>query len=152
MDIAGPEFGSDAGKGMFVTRDLYSLQSSGAAFRALLSEVKWNLGYRPSRAYPDVYMRVVKLDGTTYWKYIATYVDDVLCISDNPKKKMNGIQQKFKLKDNKIEEPSVYFGVSLTKMTNNNKDECSAMSYDQYYQAAVKNVETALAKKSLRLP
>ena len=55
--IAGPEFGSDAGKIMLITKALYGLKSSGAAFRALLSEVIWDLGYRPSRADPDVYMR-----------------------------------------------------------------------------------------------
>ena len=151
--IADPEFGSDAGKIMLVTRALYGLKPSGASFRALLSEITWDLGYRPSRADPDVYMRpAVKPDGTTYWEYVLTYVDDILCISHNPKETMDGIQKKFKLKDDKIEEPSVYLGASLTKMTNDNKDECWAMSSDPYCQAAVKNVETTLAKKSLRLP
>ena len=151
--IAGPEFGSDAGKIMLITRALYGLKSSGAAFRALLSEVIWDLGYRPSRADPDVYMRpAVKPDGSKYWEYVLTYVDDVLCISNNPKDTMDGIQNKFKLKDDKIEEPSVYLGASLTKMTNINKDECWAMSSDPYCQAAVKNLETTLAKKNLRLP
>ena len=52
---------------MIVTRALYGLKSSGAAFRALLAEVLWDLGYRPSKADPDVYMRpAVKSDGTTY--------------------------------------------------------------------------------------
>ena len=32
--IAGPEFGSDAGKVMIIKRALYGLKSSGAAFRA----------------------------------------------------------------------------------------------------------------------
>ena len=138
---------------MLVTRALYGLKLSGAAFRALLSEVIWDLGYRPSRADPDVYMRpAVKPDGTTYWEYILTYVDDVLCISHNPKETMNDIQKKFKLKNDKIEEPSVYLGASLTKMTNVNNNECWAMSSDQYCQAAVKNVETTLEKKNLRLP
>ena len=75
-----------------------------------------------------------------------TYVDDVLCISNNPKETMDGIQNKFKLKDDKIEEPSVYLGASLTKMTNVNKDECWVMSSDPHCQAAVKNIETTLAK------
>ena len=34
--IAGPEFGSNAGKPMIVVRALYGLKSSGAAFRAFL--------------------------------------------------------------------------------------------------------------------
>ena len=54
---AGPEFGPDAGKIMLITRALYGLKSSGAAFRALLAEVLWYLSYMPSKADPDVYMR-----------------------------------------------------------------------------------------------
>ena len=90
----------------------------------------------------------VKPDGTTYWEYVLTYVDDVLCISDNPKETMNDIQKKFKLKDDKIEEPSVYLGASLTNTKNVNNDECWVMSSDQYYQATIKNVETTLEKKN----
>ena len=36
--IAGPEFGSDAGKLMIVVRALYGFKSNGAAFRELLAE------------------------------------------------------------------------------------------------------------------
>ena len=35
---AGPEFGADEGKNMLITRALYSLKSSGAAFRSLLAD------------------------------------------------------------------------------------------------------------------
>ena len=46
--IAGPEFGSDSGKIMIIVRALYGLKSSGAAFRTLLAEVLYDMGYRPS--------------------------------------------------------------------------------------------------------
>ena len=46
--VAGPEFGSEEGKTMLVVRALYGLKSSGAAFRALLEEVLYDMGYRPS--------------------------------------------------------------------------------------------------------
>ena len=65
---------------------------------------------------------------------------------------MKGIQAKFKLKDDKIEEPKVYLGASLSKMTNQDNDSCWAMSSDTYCQAAVKNVEDVLSKDNLRLP
>ena len=54
--IAGPEFGSDVGKLMIVVRALCGLKSSGAAFRALLSETVYDLGYTPSKADPDVWL------------------------------------------------------------------------------------------------
>ena len=151
--IAGPEFGSEEGKIMLVVRALYGLKSSGAAFRALLAEVLYDMGYRPSYADPDVWMRPgIKVDGFEYWEYVLCYVDDVLSISDNPMKTMKQIQAKFKLKDDKIEEPKNYLGAGLSKMTNQDGDECWAMSSEDYCNAAVANVEEILRKKGMRLP
>ena len=111
---AGPEFGSDQGKIMIVVRALYGLKSSGAAFRALLAETLHDLSYVPSKADPDVWMRpAVKSNGFKYYEYVLFYVDDVLCISDQAMNTMKGIQETFKLKDDKIEEPDVYLGASL---------------------------------------
>ena len=62
--IAGPEFGSDAGKLMIVVRALYGLKSICAAFRALLAETLYYIGYNPSKSDPDIWLRLaVKLDG-----------------------------------------------------------------------------------------
>ena len=150
--VAGPEFGSNQGKIMLIVRALYGLKSSGAAFRALLAEILWDLGYRPSKADGDVHMRsVVKPNGRTYWEYVLCYVDDVLSISFDPMKTMKGIQCKFKLKDDKIEDPKMYLGADLSKMLNVDGDECWSMSSDTYCQAAVKNVAEVLEKMGLRL-
>ena len=66
----------------------------------------------------------VKSNGFKYWEYVLCYVDDVLCISDQPKITMQGIQRTFKLKDDKIEEPEMYLGAELTKMHNETNKEC----------------------------
>ena len=150
---AGPEFGSDAGKTMIVTRALYGLKSSGAAFRAFLAETLYGIGYKPSVADSDVWMRPGMKDcGFKYWEYILCYVDDVLSISHKPKETMKGIQSKFKLKDDKMEEPDVYLGAELSHMDNEQGDLCWAMSSEKYCIAMVKNVEETMAKKGLRLP
>jgi hypothetical protein len=52
---AGPEFGSDQGKIMFVVRALYGLKSAGATFRAFLGKHLWSMDYRLSEADPDVW-------------------------------------------------------------------------------------------------
>ena len=128
--IAGPEFGSDSGKIMIIVRALYGLKSSGAAFRALLAEVLYDMEYRPSYADPDVWMRPgIKSNGFEYWEYVLCYVDDVLSMSDNPLRTMKQIQSKFKLKDDKIEEPTNYLGADLSKMVNEDGDECWDMSW-----------------------
>jgi hypothetical protein len=151
--IAGHEFGSDAGKIMIIKRALYGLKSSGAAFRSFLAETLYDLSYKPTRADPDVWIRpAVKLDGFKYYEYILCYVDDVLCISDNPMETMKGIQRVFKLKDDKIEEPEDYLGMGIKKMTNENGTVCWAIDSEKYCKAAVRNVEEKLAKEGKRLP
>ena len=54
---AGPEFGSDKGKTMIIIRALYGLKSLGVAFRAFLAETLYDIGYKPSIAETDVWMR-----------------------------------------------------------------------------------------------
>jgi hypothetical protein len=131
---------------------LYGLKSSGAAFRALLAETLYDLGYTPTKADPDVYLRkAVKPDGTEYYEMTLVYVDDILCISHNTDATMKGIQDQFKLKDNKIEPPDVYLGARLDhKLINGIK--CWTMTADDYVRTAVKNVEDKLAISNTRLP
>ena len=100
--MAGPEFGSDKGKIMIIVRALYGLESSGAAFRAFLAETLDTLGYRPSYADPDVWMRpAIKENGFKYWEYVLCYVDYILSMSHRPEKTMKGIQRNFKIKGDK---------------------------------------------------
>jgi hypothetical protein len=150
--VAGPEFGSEAGKNMLVKKALYGLKSSGAAFRAFLAETLDAMGYKPSYADPDVWLRpAVKPDGFEYYEYILCYVDDVRCILHNSMKSMKRIQEDFKLKDNKIAEPDVYLGASLAKMTLENGKTCWMMSPELYVKATVTNDEESLAKDGKRL-
>ena len=60
------------GKNMLVVRALHVLKSSGAAFRAFLAENLYDLGYRPSMADPDVWLRpsIKEKDGFKYWEYV----------------------------------------------------------------------------------
>ena len=149
---AGPEFGSEAGMIFIVKKALYGLKSAGAAFRALLAETLHDMGYRPTRADPDVWLRpAVKADGFEYYELVLCYVDDVLSMSADPKATLRGLQSVFKLKDDKIAEPDIYLGAQLGKM-NIDGLECWTMSAEKYVLASVRNVEESLAKKGLRLP
>ena len=151
--IAGPAFGSEAGKVFIITRALYGLKSSGAAFRSFLADHLHDIGYRSCPADADVWMRpALKPNGFKYWEYILCYVDDILCVSHDPRKTMNLIKSKFKLKGDKMEPPDNYLGATISKMDNTNGDSCWAMSSDQYCSALVNNVEDELQKKGMRLP
>ena len=146
--IAGEEFGSDAGKVMKVVRALYGLPESGASFRSYLSEHLHDLGYSSSLADPDVYLRpAVAPNGFKYYEYVMTYVDDVLCISKNPKATIEGIKQRFALKGDRAGEPDEFLGAGLTKMVTANGTGCWAQSSDKYLAEAVKSVDAYLAEK-----
>jgi hypothetical protein len=111
------------------------------------------MGYKPSYADPDVWLRpAVKPDGFKYYEYILCYVDNVLSISGDPKKTMRRIQEDFKLKDDKIAEPDVYLGATIAKMSLGNGETCWTMSPEQYVKAAVTNVEEDSANHGKRLP
>ena len=125
---AGPEFGSDGGKLMLITRDLYGLKTSSASFWSYFAETLYELGYTPTKSDPDVWLlKAVKADGFQYYEMVLYYVDDVLCISDDPMKTMKGIQRTFKLKDDKIDEPEDYLGATLEKMILSDGSECWSM-------------------------
>jgi Reverse transcriptase (RNA-dependent DNA polymerase) len=149
---AGPEFGSESGTIFLVRKALYGLKSAGAAFRALLAETLYDIGYVPTKADPDVWLRpATKPDGFEYYEIVLCYVDDVLSVSADPLATLQGLQSTFKLKDDKIEEPDMYLGAQLGKMQVDGH-ECWTMSAEKYVVASVKNVEEVLAKKGLRLP
>ena len=149
---AGPKFGSEQGSITFVRKALYGLKSSGAAFRTHLAETLHDISFRPTRADPDVWRPPAKkADGEEYYKYILCYVDDLLAISEDAMKVLQGIQTVFKFKDDKIVCPEVYLGAQLDTMTINGFDGWT-MSSQKYVKAAIDNVEEVLGRTNQRLP
>ena len=147
----GLEFGNDYGNIFIIERALYGLKSSGAAFRAYLAERLDEIGFKSSIADPDVWLRpACKPDGERYYEYILVYVDDILCISTNPRKPMEEIQQKFKFKKDKIEPPEIYLGATIEKKKLNGKVVWTMSSRD-YVKAIVNNVEERLKKQKRML-
>ena len=48
----------------------------------------------------------------------------MICISNDTLNTMKGMWSKFKLKEDKIEEPHMYLGAEFSKMTNVDGQEC----------------------------
>jgi hypothetical protein len=150
--IAGPEFGSEKGSIMIVKKALYGLKTSGAAFRAHLAETLYELNYAPTRVDPDMWIRPgIKPDGFEYYEMVLVYVDDILCISHDTVATMKGIQGTFKLKDDKIEEPTMHLGAQISQKVIGGV-ECWTMSSEKYVKAVIANVETKLDKTGQHLP
>ena len=111
---------------------MYGLKSAGAAFRSLLVNTLNDIGYKTTKADPDVWIRpAVKADGFEYYELVWCYVDDIWSISDDPKATLLELTSVFKLKNDKIEPPDIYLGAQLEQMIVDGS-ECWTMSAEKY--------------------
>ena len=77
----GPEFGKWGGKRAIVRKALYGLIGSCAQFHHHLCGELHKIGFEPSKADQDLWMR----QKDDHYEYIAKYIDDILIISKDPK-------------------------------------------------------------------
>ena len=111
-----------------------------------------DIGFCSTRADPDVWRRPAKkANGEEYYEYILCYIDDLLAISADATKVLQGIQAVFKFKDDKIVCPEVYLGAQLDTMTIDGFDGWT-MSSQKYAKAAIDNVEEVRGRTNQRLP
>lgn len=91
---AGPEFGEEEGQWMVVTKALYGLRSSSVQWHERLSDILRDMGFTPSKADPDIWMRPKE----DHYEYIGVYVDDLAIASKNPQAIVDTLVKKHKLK------------------------------------------------------
>jgi hypothetical protein len=132
--IAGKEFGELRGTPLIIDRGLYGLRSSAARFHEHLSEKLMALGFRPSKADTDFWMK----DVGSHYEYVATYVDDVLVYSKDPLHVINELKKDYILKG--IGQPEYYLGGDVMELDGTWRKEGinTALSAQTY----VKNVVT----------
>ena len=95
--IAGGEFGDLAGHTFMILKAQYGLKSSGKRWHDRLFDVLHSMGFRPSKAEEDIWMR----DKGDHYEYIACYVDDLAIASRNPQAIIDALEgdpNNFKLK------------------------------------------------------
>jgi len=81
----------------------------------MLAQKLMDMGYVSMRADPDVWLRPnVKDDGHPYYKMLLIYVDDILCVSHQPQRTMEQIQQLYRLKDDLVGPPKQYLGSNIS--------------------------------------
>ena len=144
---AGPEFGDHAGKYFVVARALYGLKSAGASFRSFLAKKLDEMNFKSCIADPDVWRRpAVKGDGTEYYEYVMTYVDDLIAVSEDAKRVLHEVSKNIKFKNDKIEPPTNYLGAKISNKTIDGTPRWTISSED-YVNAAIKNVEELVKKR-----
>ena len=92
--IGGPEFDDREGHTLIISKALYGLKSSGLRWWERFSEILIDMGFVPSKAEDDIWMR----DQGDHYEYIARYVDDLAIVSRKPQAIINDFQGKYKLK------------------------------------------------------
>ena len=143
--LGGEETGNDRGKVLVITRALYGLKSSGAAWHAKLSGTLQEMNFVSTRADPDVYQRLAtRPNGTEYYELLLVYVDDILLLSHSPKPTLVQLGQIYDLKDGSIEVPTQYLGAQVYKHSLPDGSWAWAMSSEKFVKNAVQTVEQLL--------
>ena len=149
---AGIECGEDKGKVMIITRALYGLKSSGAAWRSMFADSLRKMGWVPTRVDPDVYRRRnVNENGEAYYELLLVYVDDCMVVSHKPDLTMKAIGEIYELKDDKYGPPEAYLGAVIEKFTLPDGKQAWSMRADKYCKAAVETVKDVLAEDGREL-
>jgi Reverse transcriptase (RNA-dependent DNA polymerase) len=106
--VAGREFGPELqGETLIIDKGLYGLRSSSARFHEHLSEKLRSMGYHPTKADADFWIK----DCGTHYEYMARYVDDLLSFSLDPMAVMDEVKKDYMLKG--VGVPEYYLGGNI---------------------------------------
>ncbi len=133
---------------------LYGLKSSGAAWRAHLTNTLQHLGYTSSLANPDVWLQPAKKpNGFEYYEYVLLYVDDLLVLTHQAEVTMKSLEAFYHLKDG-YAKPDRYLGAQIKewRFPEDASKAYWAISSEQYIKEAIRNVEADLQKCNKGLP
>jgi len=92
--VAGPEFGELEGHTLVINKALYGLRSSGLRWHEQLADTLRDMGFVPSKAEEDIWMR----ENNGVYEYIASYVDDLCVVAKDPKEITDDLVSKYKYK------------------------------------------------------
>src|SRR5687767_1105052 len=108
---AGPEFGDKLqGKQLIIDKTLYGLKSSSARFHEHLSATLISMGYKPSKAEYDLWMKQIG----DHYEYIACYVDDVIVFLQDPLLVIQDLKKIYVMND--IGKPRFYLGGDVVEL------------------------------------
>ena len=137
------ETGVDQRKVLILTRALYGLKSSGAAWRADLAATLRDMHFASTKADPDVWLR----SAGTHYEMVLVYVDDILVFAKEPKIIMADIGKLYELKPESVKEPDIYLGANIDRLQLPNGRSEWSMSSRTYIKNALKVVEVLLQEE-----
>ena len=130
----GKEFGDKEGCVVEIKKALYGLSTSARQWSLELGDKLRSLGFNPSRADPDLWIRLA--DDNTHYEYIATHVDDLIIAAKNPGVYINKLRENYPLRH--VEEnPDFYLGNNVSKRN----DGTIKISLEKYIKEVVRRFE-----------
>ena len=103
---AGPEFGELEGHLLVINKALYGLRSSGARFHDKLYDTLTAMGFKPSFADPDLWIR----DAGDCYEYVCVYVNDLMAILKEPRDFFNELIEVHKYILKGVGDPEYHLG------------------------------------------
>ena len=89
--ILSDGYGQLSGKILIIQKALYGMRTSGARFHEDLSETLLSIGFKPSKADSDLWIR----QGQHCYEYIARYVDDLMIFAKDPASVIKALGEKY---------------------------------------------------------
>ena len=142
--MGGPEFEELQGHVLVMYKALYGTRSGGACWHDKFFDILHDMGFKPSKADPDIWMKSSK-DGTHY-EYIAVYVDDLAICMKDPKSFCDTLKEKYKLKLKGVGPINYHLGCGYTR------DEDGTLVADprKYVEKILESYEKPLEKNQRR--
>ena len=113
--IGGPEFGELEGHLLIISKALYGLRSSGLRWHERFADILSDMGFFPSKAEDDIWMR---RNGDIY-EYMAIYVDDLCIVAKDPESIIDTLQNRYNYKLKNTGEISYHLGCDFFKDSTN---------------------------------
>jgi len=137
--IAGPEFGPLQGHTLVIYKALYGLRTSGARWHEHFSDTLRDMGFSPSFADPDVWMK----DCGDHYEYVCIYVDDLAMAMMNPQAFVDALKGKYNYKLKGVGEIKYHLGADFSR----DPDGTLCMGAKTYISRLVKNYESMFGEK-----
>jgi hypothetical protein len=129
--VAGPEFGELEGHLLIMDKAFYRTKTAGQCWHHRLEEMLRELGYVPSKADPDVWMK----RNTRYnlWEYLSVYVDDLALAMKGPEAFVKILREKYKYKLKGVGPINYNLGAEYTR----DKDGTLAQGSGRYIEKMI---------------
>ena len=111
--VHGPVFEELQGHVLVVQKELYGTRSGGACWHDKHFDILYQMGFKPSKADPDIWMKPSKDDN--HYEYIAVYVDDLAICMKDPQAFCDTLKEKYKLKLQAVGSINYHLGCGYTR-------------------------------------